>query len=150
MEVRGREAKAVLGLEFRTMSRTEKLFWRLDQLEGEFRKVATTELQAFLRGSFSQILSRVYSDTFRGKKWRSEECGDFEWMEKEIEALRVKLEQPVSESPVGQLRTLLQQLDAEKKNGTGMEFRIVQELLRRWGRGDVNKDGKRVGIASPR
>ena len=121
------------------MGRAEKLFRRLDELESEFKKLATAELEAFLQDGWSQILSRVYSATFRGKYWQTEECGEFEWLEKEIEVLRVKLEQPLSESAVGQLRRLLQQLHEEQTKGTGIEFRIIKELLRQWECGSPRK-----------
>lgn len=115
------------------MSRTEKLFNRLDELEAEYRNLAAEALEKYLRGSWSVVHRHLFSDMFRGKFWRNEERAHFEWLEKEIEALCLKLDQPLSASPVGQMRALAQKLRAAWSSGDGMEFPLARELLKFWG-----------------
>ncbi|HXE56266.1 MAG TPA: hypothetical protein VN541_24780 [Tepidisphaeraceae bacterium] len=115
------------------MGRTEKLFRRLDELEAEYRTIAAAELRNYLVGSVSILHRHLFPETFRGKVRQNGECAHFEWLEKEIEALRSKFGEPLSDSPVGEMRSLLRRLEAERKSGGGLELLLTKTLLKQWG-----------------
>ena len=115
------------------MSRTGKLFRRLDELEEEFRRRAGAQLRWRLRGGFSMFLLRLLTQCFDIKIRGNDEDNELFWMEKEIMALRAKLQQPMDQSPVGQFHKLCADVGADQQGGRGHEFKLIGELLDSWG-----------------
>ena len=115
------------------MSRTGKLFRRLDELEEEFRRRAGAQLRWRLRGGFSMFLLRLLPQSFDIKIRGNDEDNELFWMEKEIMALRAKLQQPMDQSPVGQFHKLCADVGADQQGGRGHEFKLIGELLDSWG-----------------
>jgi hypothetical protein len=94
------------------VAKAERLLKRLQQMEGEYRDIAITACRAWLDGKFSKVAIRALQPRLlAGKLWRDEEAARFEWLEKEILALRLKLESPIEQSVVGKLRQLRAKVD---------------------------------------
>ena len=114
------------------MSRTGKLFQRLDELEEEFRRRAGAQLRRRLRGGFSMFLLRLHPQSFDIKIRGNHDDNELFWMEKEIIALRAKLQQPMDQSPVGQFHKLCADIGSDRQTGLGHEFKLIGELLDSW------------------
>ncbi|HEX5245194.1 MAG TPA: hypothetical protein VFW23_18180 [Tepidisphaeraceae bacterium] len=115
------------------MSRTAKLFKRLDELEEEFRRRAGAQLQRRLRGGFSMFLLRLHPQSTDIRIHGNDDDNELFWMEKEIIALRAKLQKPMDQSPVGQFHKLCADIGADQKGGLGHQFKLIGELLDCWG-----------------
>ena len=111
------------------MSRTNKIYERLDQLETEFRKRLTDEFQKGPSGAWSRYLSRKIPHLMDGRFWRNAEAAELEMMEKDIVALREKLGEPISESPVNILREFCKRRSELKDPHSGSEAALVKEML---------------------
>ncbi len=114
------------------VSRTEKIFHRLDELEAEYLRLVHKEFEGWLQGRWSRFLARMYDVRPWGKYWQNEGHAHLLCLEKEIEALRMKLDQPLAESPVGAVQELFGKLKEEKRGGSGSEYPLVREFLKRW------------------
>src|SRR5947207_5343830 len=90
------------------MNRTDRLYERLALLEREFAREAVEHLQDWLhKRRHSWLASRALSPgLFAGKKYCDADAARFERGKHEIESLRRKLGEPLSESPVAELREL--------------------------------------------
>jgi hypothetical protein len=78
------------------MSKTDKLYKRLKELEAEYKKRLIIEFQNVAENICgSMYLSRKRPHMFDGKFWRSKEVAEIERLEKDIIALREKLGEPV-------------------------------------------------------
>ena len=122
------------------MSRTEKLFQRLDRLEIEYRELAAKEFARWVGGGWYGRWSLFLVDKLpflyhlrypaAAEKEKLDELLRFE---KEIETIRAKLDQPMSESPVHRVREIAAQICAAHESGEGTEFMLAKGLLREFG-----------------
>ena len=79
------------------------------------------------------FLLRLLPQSFDIKIRGNDEDNELFWMEKEITALRAKLQQPIDQSPVGQFHKLCADIGADQQSGLGHEFKLIGELLDSWG-----------------
>lgn len=79
------------------------------------------------------FLLRLHAQSFDIKIQGNDDDNELFWMEKEISSLRAKLQQPMDQSPVGQFHKLCADIGTDQKSGLGHEFKLIGELLDRWG-----------------
>lgn len=116
------------------MSRIEKLFQRLDELEATYRALAAEEFAKWVHGRWYGFflvkkLPFLYSTRYAGTSVR-ERLDETLRVEKEIETLRIKLDQPMSQSPVQIVRDAAAQICAAHQSGVGTEVMIAKALLK--------------------
>jgi len=111
------------------MSRSEKLYLRLDHLEAEYRDLVGREIRKHLKAWSSVLWSLLHPRTFAGKSWKGDETRHIKWLSKEIETLREKLGEPIEPSPVWDFRTL-----AGKSRGikTSAMYPLLEQTVKRW------------------
>lgn len=117
------------------MSRTEKLFQRLDELEAEYRRLAAHEFARWSDGGWWYSLFLVDKLPFLSvlrypPTAEQERLDSLLHVEKEIETLRLKMNQPMSESPVQKVRDAAALICAAHESGEGTEFKIASTLLK--------------------
>jgi len=119
------------------VGRTDKLFQRLDHLEVEYRKLAANEFARWVHGGWYGRWSLFLVDKLPFLYYlkyppaaEKEKLDELQHIEKEIVMLRGKLDQPMTESPVHQVRTTAAQLCAAHESGEGTELMLAKRLLR--------------------
>lgn len=78
------------------MSRIQKLYQRLDDLERQFEIRVLAELDRAARGEYSRYLARLRSPWFEGRTTRTTEVAELERLTNEVIALKDKLAEPLS------------------------------------------------------
>lgn len=133
----GDRRKVDVYFEGEVVGRTEKLFQRLDQLEVEYRKLAATELARWVHGGWYGRWSLFLVDKLPflyhlryPAAAEKEKLDELQHIEREIEMLRGKLEQPMSESPVHQVRMRAVEICTAHDSGEGTELMLAKRLLR--------------------
>jgi hypothetical protein len=113
------------------MSRGEKLYQRLDALERDYREVASAELARVLEAGYSSPLAyKAWGWNPRRWKWGQR----LDRLEKEIGAIREKLDEPMRNSPVSAIRRVCEKLN-EVGAGRWNEVRpLIRHVLAEWGR----------------
>jgi len=87
------------------MSRTEKLYRRLNELETEYVGLIGRELQEYIDKGYSDVLSSVLKPILH-KYGPADQVGHIDWLAKEITALREKLGESLTEGPVADIASL--------------------------------------------
>ena len=121
------------------MARVEGLFRRLDALEREYRALIARACRDWLDGKFSRAAVRaLVPGLFAGKLWRDAEAARFEYLDKEIRALRGKLSLPVGGSPVSEVEGLR---ELSRDLSEGERRRMIQDFVnRQLARGSLTSD----------
>ena len=88
------------------MSRAEKLYRRLEDLESQYRALAAAELRQYMEVGSARLLLPQYAYLWDGRAGWDDARRRIEWLEKEIDALRDKLGEPPEQSPVEAVRGL--------------------------------------------
>jgi hypothetical protein len=110
------------------MKRTEKLFARLENLEDEYRKLIIREFERASRHLYSRYLIRKTASFLPGKYWRDSDTAYIERVEKEIIALRKKLHEPLSESPVAVVSEFVSKCE-DIKDWRAEETHFAKQIL---------------------
>ena len=111
------------------MARAERLFRRLDELEGEHRALVVKACRDELEHKLSKTAVRaLLPGLLDGKFWRDQEAARLEYLDKEIRGLRRKLSLPLSESPIAALEQLR---DAYQNRDHGERRRLLQDFIDR-------------------
>ena len=110
------------------MSRAEKLYDRLDALESEYSQILTSELRRWITTGYSHVLAQAIFLLFLGRRWQRDQMR-INWLEKEIVALRHKLNEPLVDSPVGVFRALSRSLNGPARSDDSMLKPILRAAL---------------------
>jgi len=113
------------------MSRTDKLYKRLDELEAEYIKLAENEFNKVLSNQSSTYFSRKIPYLFDGKFYLNAETAHLEKIESEILALREKLGSPVKSSPVSIVFDYSSKLEGLKDKLTGGKKSLTKEYQKK-------------------
>jgi hypothetical protein len=81
------------------MSRTEKLYQRLDALRSEFRKLLAADLEIVAKKGLSEYFYRYITPVPRGRSHRAPKLARLEELEEEITHLRKKLGEDAATCP---------------------------------------------------
>jgi len=114
------------------MSRTDKLYKRLKELEAEYKKKLIIEFQNVaenIRGSM--YLDRKRPHSFAGKFWQSKEVSEIERLEKDIIKLREKLGEPIPGELVALVEEYNEKQEVAKDSLRGGQEHIAREILNR-------------------
>jgi hypothetical protein len=121
-----------------TMSRSEKLYQRLDELEAEYRRLVLGELRKHLKVGYSiPLYPLFYPALFTGKKWSTDIGRRIESLSKEIDMLREKLGPLVRICPVTEIRGLVAKLKAHHENSSIPP--LLREIIERWDQIGISK-----------
>jgi len=112
------------------VSRAEKLYERLDALEFEYRQIIVSELRRWITTGYSHVLAQAIFLLFLGRRWQRDQMR-INWLEKEIVALREKLNEPLTDSPVGVFRALSHKLTGPAKSDDSMLKPILRSALQK-------------------
>ena len=113
------------------MARTENLYRRLEQLEGEFTLILASEFQQIAAGQSSRFLSRKVPNLSDGKYWRDAETQRAEKMEREILVLREKLGETPHDGPVAVTREFVRRRAESSGRYDRGQTLLAKELLAR-------------------
>jgi hypothetical protein len=91
------------------MSRTEKLYERLEKCEREYSSLLCEEFELLAAGTVRMMSSIVYGSV---EPHDSTKFARFIWLEKEIRGLRMKIGEPIHGSIVGMIEEFRQQFSA--------------------------------------
>jgi hypothetical protein len=111
------------------MSRSEKLYLRLERLEAEYRRLVGHEIRKHLKAWSSVLWNLLHPRIFAGKSWSDDKTMHIQWLSKEIDAFREKLGEPIESSPVWDFRML-----ARKSRGieTSAMHPLLKQTIERW------------------
>ena len=113
------------------MSRSDKLYRRLRELEAEYRQLVGRELRRYLDAGHSRVLWRMlHPTTFRNYFSPDEEHID--WLSKEIDMLRNKLGESIQSNPASDIRKLTAIVNV-KYNPSAIPP-LLKEIIERWGK----------------
>jgi hypothetical protein len=128
------------------VSRTEKLFQRLDELEAEYRRLAAHEFarwvhnQGYAGWSLFLVdkIPFLYSLRYPAASER-QRLDEILHVEREIETLRHKLDQPISESSVHAVRDAAARICTAHEAGEATEMMLAKTLLKDLGHEELIK-----------
>ena len=111
----------------RTMTRSQKHYQRLEQLEIEFKELLISELTKIVKdGHRSMYLPRRVPGAYTGKIWQSKEIAEIERVEQNIIKLRGKLNEPVP----GEFLSMLHEYDEEiRKSIHAAKYEVVARAI---------------------
>jgi hypothetical protein len=112
------------------MGKTEKLYRRLDELEAEYRQLTKRELLRYLDSNYSSTLSASQIPYFR-KFDSAKGSHRILWLSKEIEVLRNKLGEPVANSPLADIRSLINKFD-ERFHNDSEKRPLIANVVEKW------------------
>jgi len=118
------------------MSRTEKLYERLDQAEAEYLLLLRAELEAVLRGCLGHYLGRKLRDYWQQivSCQPDERAVELEHLEKVIRGLRSKLGEPVPGEVIGVSVDLVKRIRDSGNWSPGTNKEWLREALAKIGR----------------
>ena len=112
------------------MSRGEKLYERLDALERDYQKMAAAELARTLADGYSSMLA-VKAWGWNPRRFKERQRLDK--LEKEILAIREKLNEPLQDSPVATIRHVCEKLVEVGAGKWNEAFPLIRRVLTTWG-----------------
>jgi hypothetical protein len=113
------------------MSRTQKLYERLDNAEAHYLSLLRVELEASLRGELAHYLGRKLREHWRRVICASpdERASELQSLEKEIRGLRLKLGEPVPGAAVGVAESLVKRIKDSKNWSPGTNKAWIRDAI---------------------